>query len=132
MSSESSPKEPELEPKAMIRWKGVLLDFYLRSALQLPPGWSFEAIPTGVGRREGMHSVCSHWGPFCRTPSSLSKNSLLALHPALPRDFRIQAQIISLCPSTEYQRSRIILDRFSLALEKNWRLCKIACHNFFS
>lgn len=43
-------------------------------------------------------------------------------HPVLPRDFRIQAQIISLYPSTEYQRSRIILGRFSLALEKNWRL----------
>lgn len=83
MSSESSPKDPELEPKSMIRWKGVLLDFYLRSALQLAPGWSFEALPTGVGRREGMRSVCSHWGPFCRTPSSLSKNSLLVLHSIL-------------------------------------------------
>lgn len=60
MSSESSPKEPELEPKAMIRLKGVLLDFYLRSALQLPPGWSFKDLPMGVGRREGMRSVCSH------------------------------------------------------------------------
>lgn len=32
----------------------------------------------------------------------------------------------------KYQGSRIILGRFGLALEKNWRLWKIIWHNFFS
>lgn len=135
MSSESSPKDPELEPKSMIRWKGVLLDFYPRSALQLAPGWSFEALPTGVGRREGMNALCLFsLGFFLQDSQQPLKEQPAgsSFHPVLPRDFRNQAQIISLYPSTEYQRSRIILGRFSLALEKNWRLWKITCHNFFS
>lgn len=133
-SSGSSPKEPELEPKPMIScWKEVLLDSYLRSALQLPPGWSLEDIPMGVSRNEGMCPVSSHWAILCWILSNLLKNSLLSLHPILlyPDTPESRPRKITLCLSMRSQGCRIILFRLGLARMNNWSLCIFTYHDFF-
>ena len=113
MSSESSPKEPELEPKAIIRWESCWIS------------------------TSGQHCICSLAGaskPFLLELVDVKERALSLLTGVFSAglqqplkeqpdgsSFRIQAQKISLCPSMKYQGSRIILGRFDLALE-NWRL----------